>query len=89
MTVIAAIDRTTAAFVLTAIVLVGAIGLTFFAVGKSEKDQKLLTLTIGLLFGLSGAGGFGALFVDKAADDAAKNVKKDVQQQVDEVAKQP
>jgi apolipoprotein N-acyltransferase len=83
-----ALNQTLGVFILSVLVLIGAIGLTAVAIGKTEGDQKFLAGIIGLLLGLFGGGGIGTLSADRAADNAADQVKDQVEQQVQEAQDQ-
>lgn len=78
---IAAIDPVNATFFLAILVLVGAF--TLAVIGASSKQEnsengKYLFGVVGVMLGLFGAGGLGALFANQAADEAAKSAATQV-----------
>lgn len=74
MNPVAAIDPTTATFVLAVLVLFAGIFLAMAALKSTVADAKAQQAftAVGVLFGLLAAGGLGGLFASSVAQDAAE-----------------
>ena len=78
MSILASVSQQTALLIITFIVLIGVLSLAFRGIGRPDTDQKFIFGVIGLLLGLFGGGGIGALVGGQSADQAANNVKTQV-----------
>jgi hypothetical protein len=76
--VLAALTAQTIVFILGGVVVVMVFILTLTAVGKDENDKKFILAVIGLLLGLFGGGGIGALVGSQSANSSAQSVKSEV-----------
>jgi hypothetical protein len=88
MNPVAAIDPTTATFILAILVLVAGMILALAALKSTNNTAQQAFAAVGVLFGLLAAGGLGGLFANQVAQDAASATVTQTESATEEVGEQ-
>jgi len=88
MTPVAAIDPTTATFILAVLVLIAGVILALAALKATDNTAQQAFAAVGVLFGLLAAGGLGGLFANQVAQNAADATVTKTESATEEVGEQ-
>jgi hypothetical protein len=80
-----ALSTTEGTVILAGLLIISATVMVVASLGRSDSTQKSVFGLAGVMIGLLSGGAIGTLSSTKAADNAANQVKTDVQNSVDQI----